>query len=485
MGKYIFLFILLFCPLMVFSIPRDSVVIQGNAPEYANMHLIVECKSNYITGEHTELKRFLVDKKGTFRTEFGVSNTTKIFIKLGESVGHLLVEPGKSYEITLPPYRPLKPENKLNPFFVPEPIMLGLHQDDEINRTVRDFEEKYNHAFSKNIQLIVLTRDHQAAKKLIEDVDVKFPADKGSWFDSYKHYKYQILKSYIYSNQKRRVIKEGFSERPVEYNLDPYWEAFNHVFKGFFHFYSSSKYGEDFKKCLAGSSSFDTICSALSNDVLFSKNKELAELVVLKGLYDAFYSNHYEKERVIDIVNGAVSDCEGKRNKAIAKDILTKISKLRVGTQAPNFKLPLLSRKDKELSDFRGKFVYLNFANTQNYSCKKDFQVLSQLADTYKRDMQVVTVLMDDDADQATKYVKSNKLKWTFFHFNQNGKVLDDYNLRAYPTYYLIDPEGNIILAPAPAPEEEFVPIFSEIYNEYRYKKLRKEKPKTRSIYDL
>lgn len=484
MLRYIILLLNILLSITVFSAETDSVTVYGKASEYAGLNLSFEYQANYISSEYKELKPFVVAKNGQFKSVFYVDKNTRIQIKLGETVGYLIVEPGKKYQVILPPYYPLKPENKLNPFFMPEPILLGLNKDDEVNVMVRDFKEEYNDLFSKNIQRIVLTGNHKAAQQVIDRIDVKFPADSGSWFYYYKHFKYQTLKSYIYSNQERRVIKEGFSNIPVQYSLDPYWESFNYIFKDFFHYYTTSKHGEGFKHFISSSHSFDTICNSLTKDALF-KNRNFAELVIIKGLYDSFYSGNYSKERIIDLVKSAVSDCKSEANASIAREILKKILKLRIGTLAPPIALNTLKGKTKELKDFRGKFVYLNFANTQNYACKKDFQVLNQMAKTYKRDMVVVTVLTDEDPDAALEYVKRNKLNWTFLHFNQNGKVLYDYDIKAFPTYYLINPDGNIVLAPAPSPEEEFVPMFLETYNSYRYKQLRKKRPKSRTIYDL
>jgi peroxiredoxin len=181
----------------------------------------------------------------------------------------------------------------------------------------------------------------------------------------------------------------------------------------------------------------------------------------------------------------ASQQCSTPKNRQIAYEILKKITKLKVGQDAPGFTLYTLSGKTKRLEDFKGKFVYLNFANTKNYACKKDFQVLEQVRQLFKRDMVIVTVLTDEDPDMAQEYIKNNKLKWTFLHFNQNAKVLFDYDVKAYPTYYLINPEGKLVLSPSPAPEENFMSVFSEMYNAYRYKKLRKERPRSRTIYDL
>ncbi|WP_158027213.1 TlpA family protein disulfide reductase [Labilibacter marinus] len=480
--------ILIFLAISTLSFAQaKEVKLFGNATEYAGINLTVEYQNNYITRSFRDLKSFLVDKKGNFSASFKLEEITRIYINLGEIRGHLLVEPGKTYELVLPPYTPLKQADRLNPFFRPEPVVIGIKNDtgSNLNRVTSDFEEKYNYLFSKNIRRIVLTGNKKQCFKIIEDVDMAFPADSGTWFYYYKFFKYQNLYDYIYSNKPRVAIANSFAKIPVQYHLDTYWTSFNRQFSNFFHYYFSSKQGESFKKIWNTSHSFNAICAELSKDTLF-KNRELSELIVLRGLYSGYFSDLYPKARIISIVESSQDSCVNTENNQIASAILTRITKLNVGSQAPDFNVnALFNGKPRELKDYKGKFVYLNFANTKNYACKKDFQVLEQMHEKYKKDMYIITILTDEDPDEAAEYIKSNKFSWRFLHFGQNAKVLFDYNIQAFPTYYLIDPEGNLVLSPAPAPEENFAPAFSEIYKNHRNKKLRKDKPKSRSIYDI
>ena len=464
----------------------DSVTIYGNAPEYASMNLTVQYQSNYITRDFKDLRTFRVQKTGDFSVSFEVKDVTRIYINLGEMQGHLLVEPGQVYNVVLPHYKPLREENKMNPFFMPEPVLLGVKDNSgvDINRNVQNFDLYYNQKFADNIKKIVLTNNKKLAYQIIEESEEQFPASEDSWFQKYKNYSYINLRNFIDSSNKRKLIGENFSNKPVQYTLDPYWDAFNQVFSNFFYSYFNSKQGENVKAIWPNVESFDSLAVAFGKDSLFY-NRTLTELVVIKGLYDSFYSGNYNKEKIITLMKRATEECEGEENKEIAGNIFHKFTKLRVGVLAPGFTLTTLSGKSRELKDFNGKFIYLNFANTENFACKKDFQILSQFAEMYKRDMVIVTVLTDEDPDKAYEFVRKNKYKWTFLHFSHNAKVLLDYDIKAFPTYYLIDPEGNLVFAPAPAPEENFAPMFSETYNEWRYKKMRKDKPKARTIYDL
>ncbi len=482
---YLFIFVLCFSAFLK-AMPKDSVLISGIAPAYANMNLTIQVEKNYITREYKNVRTFYVDKNGNFKTSIFVDETQKILIQLGETMGYLFVSPSKSYRVAFPPYQPLKQADKFNPFFEPEFVLLGFttETDTKNNENIRQFEEYYNDKFAQNIKRIMLTNNKKLGYKIIDDANEDCPSVKGSYFDNYKTYSFLNLESYLVSDQKT-IIYKYYSKKPVLYKLEPYWNSFNQIFYSFFYYYFNDKNGDALEKVWSSPDcSFKALCTTLEKDSLYAQ-KSFAEVVVLKSLYDEFYSQSNEKEKVIKLMQQAVKDCKYENNQKLAVDILSRISHLLVGSMAPDFNLTTLSGKEMSLSDFKGKFIYLNFANTENYACKKDFQALSKLSNLLKKDVRIVTVLTDDDPDKAAEYIKKNKFNWTFLYFNHNAKILYDYRLKAFPTYYLIDPDGRLVFSPSPAPEENFAPAFSEEFNKYRYKKLRKEKPKSRTIYDL
>lgn len=465
----------------------NTVVLQGTAKAYANYNLIIEYTQNFITGEKTELQRFSVKKNGDFTVSFEVEDVTKINIKLGANQGFMFVKPGYEYEIVLPPFSPLQPEDQLNPFFVPEELNIGiLNTDpDNLNQTIQHFDEHFNILFNKNIRNIIIGKNTKKIDQIINETDSLFPTIDSSWLFNYKLYTYQYLEALKPKSKLRTITTKYFSDGKIGYNNPAYWIAFNSTYKNFFYQYLKIDIGDSLKARINKKAGFTALVNTLSQDSIF-RNKNLSELIILKAIYDAFYSKNYDNYYLLDIANQASNESVSEINKDIAEGIYNKINKLQIGTQAPDFELPTLTkRKSKTLNNFKGKFVYLNFASTNNYACKKDFQVLQTMSKVYKKDLQIVTILIDTDFDAAEQYVTKNKFDWTILQFNQNGKVLYDYNVKAYPTYYLIDPKGNILLSPAPAPEEDFSAIFSETFNNYRHKELRKNKPKQKTIYDL
>jgi len=41
-------------------------------------------------------------------------------------------------------------------------------------------------------------------------------------------------------------------------------------------------------------------------------------------------------------------------------------------------------------------------------------------------------------------------------HFSNQPDIIREYDVRAYPTYFLIDKEGKLVYSPAPTPSENF-----------------------------
>ncbi len=477
--------LVLFCGSIYAMAQKSEVRLWGNAPDYANINLIIEYTSNFITHNKSELKRFLVSKNGDFDVTFEIEQITPISINLGKINGVLLVIPGDNYQIQLPPFSPLNPEDKLNPFFIPEDTYLGILNNDpgHLNEQVQLFDAMFNEEFNKHVQQIVIGRKSYLIKQIISELNEKFPSEN-EWFNNYKHFSYQTLTSLKNQNNLKSNTQDYFFNHPIAYQTPSYWEAFNTSYKNFFYKYMSSAPTDSLKQQIIQRGNFPELCKALQYDTLY-RQQDFAELVLLRGIYDAFYSQNYQNSYLFALLQQAIHNCHTQINKDIAKDILNKIDKLRPGTEAPNFVLPTLNGKERELKDYQGKFVYLNFATTQNYACKKDFQVLDQISQEYKKDLRVITILTDDDVDAAEHYISKNKYNWIILSYNQNGKVLLDYDIKGYPTYYLIDPEGKLILSPSPSPEENFIDIFSETYNNYRHKELRKNKSKARTIYDM
>jgi len=486
MNKLFFILIALTLSAAVSMAQSNNVSIKGTSKQYAGFNLSLQHITNYITNETEEIGNFRVDENGNFSFSMHLDDVTFAFIDLGVLRGVIYLEPNTHYEIILPPYTPMKEADRFNPYFIPESVIIGINNNEALalNKAIIQFDEEYNYRFNTNAYQLFNKGNTALEKQIVTSLDSLFPFDDSKFFKSYKKYKYAKLSMLSRKRQQRKVIYEFYSNAPVGFENPAYWETFNLLFKNLFSDYFTVSRGEKLKQAFIQGLPFDSLSNIFSTDSLFRKS-EFREMVLLKGLYDAFYSGHYDEERIITCFQQASQTGSSDKVREIAYAIHKKVNHLRVGSKAPDFTVFTTSGKEKKLSSFKGKFIYLNFCNTENYTCKKDFQVLNTMYKQMKRDLTIVSIATDKDPDKLEKFIRKNKYKWNFLYFGDNGNVIFDYDVIALPGYFLIDPEGNILLSPAPAPEENFGAKFYEIVKDYRYKKLRKERPKEKSIYDL
>lgn len=485
--KVILAFILsvILTPLLT-SAQNDNVVLKGTAKQYAGFNLSIQRYTNFISYNTEEIGNFKVDARGDFRFSTHLDHITYAYIDLGILRGYIYLEPNTTYELILPPYTAKKEADRFNPYFRPEEVPIGVKNDDalKLNKNIIRFDEEYNFLFNKNAFKLFNKSDVTLTNKLVSRLDSLFPGEKNSYFDNYKQFRYAKLYMLSMKRHKRKVIYNYYSKTPVCYNNPAYWETFDLLFRDFFAGYFTSKYGKELKSAFADSTTFSRLSLILGKDSLY-KQKEFREVLLLKALYDAFYSGHYDKDKIIGILGMAKGQGSTEDVRTLAGELHAKVNHLRAGSLAPDFSLYNINGKERSLESYKGKFVYLNFCNTENYTCKKDFQVLNALYKRMRHDLTIVSIASDRDIDKLEQFVKSHKYKWDFLYFGDQANVIFNYDIRALPTYILIDPEGKIMMAPAPSPEENFPAKFYENVKKYRYNKLRQERPKEKSIYEF
>lgn len=115
-----------------------------------------------------------------------------------------------------------------------------------------------------------------------------------------------------------------------------------------------------------------------------------------------------------------------------------------VGKVAPDFTLPDLAGVEKSLSDFRGKWVILDFWGSWCGWCIKGFPELKELYKNYKGELEIIGIACNDKEDDWHKSVEENELDWLQL-FN-NSDVSSTYGISGFPTKILISPDGEIAM---------------------------------------
>ena len=448
------------------TIIQGQTIIKGQAKSYANKTIKLYTQIDWITFTPKLIDSCLVDSLGNFSFSFHSSQINNVYIDLNTKYGALLTEPQKTYLISLPPYESLSIEQILNPYFSPKNILLPLLNIDstDINWKIRLFDYYFkilrNQLISRKIQI------PDSVEFVIEHLDKKTSYDTSLFFTNYKIYRYASLRLATYMRDLWAFVDEYFLHQAPQFNNPAYMSLFNNVFdnclspsQSFFpttHFLKSINYGN-----------FDSLVNSFMT-LSHNFNRKTAQLIILKGLYDLFYEYEPAQTIIIKNIENAYKNLRDSTLSFIAKNILLNITALRPSYPAPNFSFTNKFGIKRSLKNFKGKFIYLNFCHYKSIECQKQMDLLERYSQNAPKDFEIITIIYGLNNEEFKQFLKKHKnYTWTIFNGQENKELLKKYKVKAFPTYYLISPEGNILLNPAPMPTENFEQIFTNLYKKW------------------
>lgn len=111
---------------------------------------------------------------------------------------------------------------------------------------------------------------------------------------------------------------------------------------------------------------------------------------------------------------------------------------------APDFTLLDLQGKEVSLSQFRGKWVIIDFWGSWCIWCIKGFPELKEAYAKYKDVLEIVGVDCNETEEAWRAGVKKYELPWVNVYNPKTTTLLDEYGVQGFPTKAIIDPEGKI-----------------------------------------
>lgn len=187
-------------------------------------------------------------------------------------------------------------------------------------------------------------------------------------------------------------------------------------------------------------------------------------LISLKSL--TFLKNKISKEETRILYDALSVDFKETSEGQSIKTWLDKSVKLAVGDIAPNFELPNLQGESVELSNFKGKYVLLEFGASGCGPCRMENPNLLKAYEKYQDNgFEILSVWLDKNKDHWTNTVAKDQMIWTTVSDlkGNNGEVPLTYNVIGIPDNYLLNPAGEIIAKDlrGEALEEKLVELFN------------------------
>jgi peroxiredoxin len=317
------------------------------------------------------------------------------------------------------------------------------------------FDDSFIPYYDKHVNNIYTKPDFVRLDEDIRQIEAPFKDFHNSFFQQYRNYHYGMLKLLANRQRVQSLSNEYFNNHPVVYSNPAYADLFNQVFDKYLIFFGRTDSGKKVYDDINLSGSYSSLLNTLSGTDNFS-NDTLTELVILKQIHDEFYGSQFSRSGLLKILDSIIVSTSIQEHEKIARNIKYKITRLLPGFEPPQFELKDTDGKMVKLSDYLGKYVYLNFCTCQSYACLNEFNMLASFYLKHKDRLTILTIATDPMEEALRKFLAKYKYDWKFLLYDNQPDILKEYDIRAFPTYFLIGPDGKLIYSPALSPGENF-----------------------------
>ena len=449
--------------LMVFhQSTAQQVTISGNDPEYAGCVISFYAIDNYFCNNEIKLGESTIAVNGHFIVEFPCRDARLIYTRLGVFHVRFLVEPGFSYEVKLPPRTDKSPEEAASPFFEEVTVYMNIlsvknsegqavDPAKELNLLINRFDEVFNPLYDQLAVDAVLKRSIARIDSTINAFRKGLTPAGNRYFDDYAFYRSGLLYYAAQRGGVKYISNAYFASKPVLYDNEAYMDLFNATYDKYFMYFGRT--GNAIFEVINRQASFSGLKRLLAQDGALPTDS-LSELVILKNIYDEFYADRFLRRSLLHLLDSAIVHSKIERHRELAGEIRSKITKLLRGFEPPAFSLYNHDSTLVSLQDYRGKYVYLMFCTTQNLVCLSQYEFLEKLHKDHAKWLQIVVVSVDERLSDMRYFREKSGYRWDFLHFANDPDILQNYDIRIIPTTFLIDPEGKLVLSPAPAADD-------------------------------
>ena len=455
--------------LLLFMIPVLSlgqlVKIKGYAPDYIGSEVNLYIYEDLITNTEVRIASSTVNADSTFTVNFFFSGTERTKLKVGNNFAFLYIQPGGEYEIYFPStnkYEAVHPQGSEM-----EILFRTLPKSDinfkilEFDRWLGEFLGEFYHV--KGLQKSTFGQQLDTLKMNMEQ---HYKEDTSVFFKTTVMFRLAELDeaSYYGSRNELEKFDHYLFNHPVMFKNDAYMDYIKKFYKDFFERTTMEINNRIYLAVLKSSPTL--MFNALGADYRM-KNLRLREMIMIKGLGEIYYNNDYPQTNIAVMLDSLSKHALFDHNKIIATNLSKKLTDLLPGSPSPRFTLNNLENEEFGIHKFPGKYKYIQFIHSTSVIGKNEMELMKPMYTKYGQYVEFITLFMDDvDNSILVELKENNGIKWTLATPKNSADLTQQFNLRTFPHYTLIDPDGFIVGSPAqrPTPDGQYETIDKTFY---------------------
>lgn len=438
-----------------FALP---VVINGKSAAGDAFVFRLYVQSDPISGLESLADQSRPDANGKFMLGFEAREIQNITIKVGLQSISFLVQPGKTYDLDFNQIT-LKDQN----VFLPQsPLRVVFENEDMLNLVIDGFDYVYQDFIQNQFIDLIKYRDEKIYLSFEESVYTKLketPLEdslQNVFFENYIAYRLADIRLSARLYDRESLGIEMIDQKSICLNNPAYAKFFMKYFDQYFFEYDQGELYALVQKSLSLGSSTSDILDKMGQDPVLVR-EQIRELVYIYALKQIYYNRQIDKKSINKILTDFINSSKYELNRGVAANVYQSLLSFQPAYPIPEFSLSNQVGQIKTNNSFRGKYTYLMFVSPDCETCETDIRLLKALKDKYSELLQVVTIYAGFDSEKASQWVKNQNADWDFLWFNDDFSLLNDFKVRNFPKYLLLDEKANLLHYFPPTPREDFM----------------------------
>lgn len=449
-----------------------STVLEGQNKNYAGEKITFYTYSDPVAKTEKELFSIQFNSDGKFKTEVEVNQPTFVFCEFGIYRGEFFLEPGKTIQPVFPPLQKKSFADQKNPFFEPVLFWFKIQGDEELNQKIIDFEARFNQLTNQYFNPLYFKQSREIYDSIVYVLNNNFPKSNNPVFETHKKLKIAFLESEVFRQNPEddaavlAPISEKFWGHPA------FMSYFERIFTNRLSFDSKAKNGQEIKKAVAQTN--------VNYLIDFTEKKyklpgKTARLALLKMLHDAFYSGEFSKTAILNILTSEQWEKTGDATiNQFTLNVIEKLSFLSPGSKAPVICLKNIDGHRQCSDENREKFKYLVFADAEMVVCREHLKYLTRIKEQFQQHLEIILVMRKTDIIEMKMFLDKNQIPGIQL-VDENGKFIHKYNIKAFPSSFLLDKNHRVVFENTKAPLDGFEQQFASFLQNELFKSQRNQ----------
>lgn len=438
--KYFFVGVLLLLTVILRAAP---VTVRGVSTLPAQPVRAIQ-QADMISGLDRIVGQSKTDFKGSFELRFELDDIQMVEIAIGLSRATFVAVPGAVYDIQFTMSKAIRLS-----YFDAQPLQMkvvkatdgGVHEQIErINIIYNAFVMEHFNALYRLGRVALLDSLNITLDKALTKAPHPF-------VQKYRDYKLASLAPLVRKLDLRRVYEINFKGKDILYLNPEYMSLFKEFFSAILVNNRTVSFDQFIRAVGEGYAATDQL---LQKDPLLSENRQFRELGMLKLLRDHYFHPAFGPNTVNKLLKSIAATSPYSQHQQIAANIISKQDHLAFNSAAPAFELiDYEGKKWSQKTDRKGALIV--FVREDCKVCDKELMEIRALHEKQKEFFQFITISTKEGFEYYRRFFATNRIDWPLLNLGEQLFLLEDYNIKVFPDYVLLLPDGRVAMAPAPS----------------------------------